>query len=125
MASLLHVERSGLAKCLVDLGKALRPGGLLYASFKHGNTYRLIQADGRAFTDLDHAGMRALLGGIFGLDLVNTAESAPPPEQTNAASWFSFVLRRPGSSPTLRLSPSRHSPLFNLTAKYRYICKLG
>lgn len=109
MASLLHVDRADLPKALVDLGQSLRPGGLLFASFKHGQTDRLDPNDGRAFTDLDEDSVQAMLTGMEGFELVSTAARLPPPEQTNAAPWFSFVLRRPGPAPALKVAPPRRS----------------
>lgn len=101
MASLLHVPRPALAGTLVALGAALRPGGLLFASFKHGNAERVDARDGRMFTDLDEAGVAQLLAATTGFEAVATAHRDPPSGQTNAAPWFSVILRRPGPAPAL------------------------
>lgn len=58
-ASLLHCERSRLAEVIGKLISALKPGGMLYMSFKYGTTER--ENDGRIFTDLDEAQANALL----------------------------------------------------------------
>ena len=58
-ASLLHCERDRLAEVVGKLTTALKPNGVLYMSFKYGNTDR--EKDGRQFTDLDEAQADALL----------------------------------------------------------------
>lgn len=58
-ASLLHVPLAELPDALGRLARALRPGGILYASFKHGHGER--EHGGRRFTDLDEAGLAELL----------------------------------------------------------------
>jgi SAM-dependent methyltransferase len=67
-ASLLHVPRVELPDVLRRLARALKPGGVLYASFKHGRGER--EHAGRRFTDLDEAGLDALLRAVPGLALV-------------------------------------------------------
>ncbi|WP_180048644.1 bifunctional 2-polyprenyl-6-hydroxyphenol methylase/3-demethylubiquinol 3-O-methyltransferase UbiG [Acinetobacter sp. YH12144] len=58
-ASLLHCERDRLAEVIGQLITALKPNGVLYMSFKYGDSDR--EKDGRAFTDLDVAQAKALL----------------------------------------------------------------
>lgn len=58
-ASLLHCERDRLAEVIGQLITALKPNGVLYMSFKYGDSDR--EKDGRAFTDLDEAQAKALL----------------------------------------------------------------
>lgn len=50
-ASLLHVQHSNLSSTLVRLFRALKPGGVVYCSFKYGDGER--ERGGRWFTDLD------------------------------------------------------------------------
>ncbi|WP_180160483.1 bifunctional 2-polyprenyl-6-hydroxyphenol methylase/3-demethylubiquinol 3-O-methyltransferase UbiG [Acinetobacter sp. YH12054] len=58
-ASLLHCERDRLAEVVGKLISALRSNGVLYMSFKYGDSDR--EKDGRVFTDLDEAQAKALL----------------------------------------------------------------
>ncbi|UIZ56657.1 class I SAM-dependent methyltransferase [Acinetobacter sp. SCLZS86] len=58
-ASLLHCERTRLAEVVGKLIHALKPDGVLYMSFKYGDSDR--EKDGRTFTDLDVAQAKALL----------------------------------------------------------------
>ena len=58
-ASLLHCERSRLAEVLEKMVQALKPNGVIYISFKYGDSDR--DKDGRKFTDLDENQADALL----------------------------------------------------------------
>ena len=58
-ASLLHCERSRLVEAIGKLISILKPGGVLYMSFKYGNSDR--EKEGRQFTDLDEAQANDLL----------------------------------------------------------------
>lgn len=61
-ASLLHVARQELPEILLRLTKALRRKGVLYVSFKHGNSQRLDQ--GRFFNDMTHDLLHSQLASI-------------------------------------------------------------
>lgn len=50
-SSLLHVSRDNLPRIINKLANSLKPNGVLYMSFKLGNTDRI--KDGRQFTDMD------------------------------------------------------------------------
>lgn len=69
-ASLLHVRAAGLAEVMDRLGRALKPGGILYASFKHGRGER--EHQGRRFTDLDAPGLNALVAQVPCLSIIET-----------------------------------------------------
>lgn len=58
-ASLLHVPRKELPGVFVKLFQAVKPGGVIYCSFKYGSHER--NHDGRYFTDLTEAGLSAIL----------------------------------------------------------------
>lgn len=58
-ASLLHVARADLPDVLNRLHGLLKPGGILYASFKYGNGERI--KDGRYFCDFTEASCRSLM----------------------------------------------------------------
>ena len=59
-ASLLHVPLADMPETLARLWTALRPGGTLYVSFKHGTGERTHGA--RRFTDADEAQLHAWFG---------------------------------------------------------------
>lgn len=58
-ASLLHCERTRLKEVIGKLLSALKPNGVLYMSFKYGNSDR--EKEGRQFTDLNEAQAEILL----------------------------------------------------------------
>ena len=62
-ASLLHVPQSDLSNSILRLVHALKPGGVLYMSFKHGLGQR-ISEDGRFFNDMTPDGLKRLLQEI-------------------------------------------------------------
>lgn len=61
-ASLLHCERHRLAEVLEKMLRALKPEGVIYMSFKYGNSDR--EKEGRQFTDLNEAQAEILLGQL-------------------------------------------------------------
>ena len=58
-ASLLHCQRNRLPEVLEKMVQALKPNGVIYMSFKYGDSDRY--QDGRQFTDLDENQAEALL----------------------------------------------------------------
>ena len=44
---------------------------------------------------------------VEGFEVVATAHRDPPAGQTNAAPWFSVILKRPGPAPVLRQATRR------------------
>ena len=89
-ASLLHVPAADLPEALGRLALALCPGGVLYASFKLGRGER--DHRGRRFTDLDEAGLRALLAQVPGLTELETwvTEDLRPGRATEP--WLNTLL---------------------------------
>lgn len=67
-ASLLHVPAVELPGVMQRLADALKPGGVWYVSFKYGDGER--EVDGRRFTDMDESGLRALVGAVVGIEVV-------------------------------------------------------
>ncbi len=68
-ASLLHVPLSEMPATLDRLWRALRPGGVLYLSFKHGQGER--EHGGRRFTDADEAQLRQWIGRLPEVDQID------------------------------------------------------
>jgi SAM-dependent methyltransferase len=91
-ASLLHVPASELPDVMARLRRALKPGGILYASFKYGSGER--EYHGRRFTDLDEAGLDALLRLVPGLEPVETWTTADLRPGREAERWLNTLLRR-------------------------------
>jgi len=61
-ASLLHICTNELPDVFRRLAHALKPNGVIYCSFKHGQGE--YEKQGRRFTDMDEAGLQALVDEI-------------------------------------------------------------
>jgi len=61
-ASLLHVPRAELSDSISALIASLKPGGVMYCSFKLGDTER--ECDGRFFTDMTDSSFLAVMSNI-------------------------------------------------------------
>jgi 2-polyprenyl-3-methyl-5-hydroxy-6-metoxy-1,4-benzoquinol methylase len=91
-ASLLHVAALALPATLARLARALRPGGVLFASFKNGDGER--ELSGRRFTDLRPAAVRSLLigAGLQVLEVWSAPDVRPGrPDEI----WVSALGRKP------------------------------
>lgn len=64
-ASLLHVQADELPDVFRRLIEGLKPGGVLYNSFKHGVDERSSE-DGRFYQDMDEERLHAVLSCISG-----------------------------------------------------------
>ena len=92
-ASLLHCERSRLAEVIGKLITALKPKGVLYMSFKYGNSDR--EKDGRQFTDLDKVQANTLLGQFDYVHQIQqwiTVDKRPDRNED----WLNILLRKQG-----------------------------
>lgn len=77
-ASLLHVPLAAMPATLDRLWRALRPGGSLFVSFKHGTGERV--HGGRRFTDADETALRQWFGrwpDVHRLDVWLTDDQRP------------------------------------------------
>lgn len=89
-ASLLHVPRENLPAVLRRFHRALRPGGVLYASFKKGSGEE--RRDGRLFADYTGSEICRLIasGGLFRAEAFETADVRP--EQAGRP-WVNVMAR--------------------------------
>jgi hypothetical protein len=74
------------------LRAALKPGGILYASFKYGSGER--EHNGRRFTDLDEPGLAGLLEQVPGLEPVETWTTGDLRPGRESERWLNTLLRR-------------------------------
>lgn len=65
-ASLLHLDDEALTEALRRLLGSLKPGGMLFASFKHGFGLRIDEATGRLFNDMNDARVRRFIAAAGG-----------------------------------------------------------
>jgi SAM-dependent methyltransferase len=91
-ASLLHVPLAELPDVLRRLCLALKPGGILYASFKYGSGERF--HEGRRFTDLDEAVFTDLLQQVKDLKVLNTWITGDLRPDRESERWFNITMQR-------------------------------
>ena len=94
-ASLLHVPAAELPEVLHRLARALKPGGVLYASFKYGQGER--HHDQRRFTDLDEAGLGALLREVPAFAELDTWVTRDRRAERSHERWLNTLLMAGGS----------------------------
>ncbi|WP_018260686.1 class I SAM-dependent methyltransferase [Methylobacterium sp. WSM2598] len=91
-ASLLHAPRDHLPRIAQRLEQALTDGGVLYASFKHGETER--EKDGRRFTDMTEARLRAEFLPATSLELIEVWVSPDVRPGRSDEVWLNAIMRR-------------------------------
>jgi SAM-dependent methyltransferase len=95
-ASLLHVAAADQPKAWAGLWRALKPGGVVYASYKLGDgpqANERVDELGRPFTDADAACVAGWLQGLPGLGQVDTwitGDQRPGQQQA----WLNVLVRR-------------------------------
>ena len=90
MASLIHLEPELLPRALGLLGLALRPGGALLASFRHGREG--FTRHGLRFNALDENGLQELLAGQ---NLLRPAECwTRPDDRPGRSPWLYALMTR-------------------------------
>ena len=90
-ASLLHCERERLHEVFEKLVTALRSGGVLYMSFKYGDSDR--EKDGRYFTDLNEPQAEKLLGQVGQVELLRqwiTVDQRPD----RVEKWLNILVKK-------------------------------
>lgn len=90
-ASLLHLPLDELAETLQKLAKALRPAGVLYASFKYGDFAEF--RHGRWFTDLNETRLQSLLQGVPELKILETWQSSDARPERAHECWLNCLLQ--------------------------------
>lgn len=89
-ASLLHVPKKELKDAVRRLIGALKPGGALYVSFKHGTDER-ISADGRFYLDMDVKFLRQLFKNFPNMTLAEVWLSAGEGTHQGKDEWLNAI----------------------------------
>lgn len=89
-ASLLHVTAAQQSDVMGKLIRSLKPGGVMYCSFKHGQGERV--QGGRHFTDHDESSLRQLLYGmgVAKIDTWLTDDQRPGRDER----WLNAIVMR-------------------------------
>lgn len=96
-ASLLHVPSASLPKILEKIEAALRPGGILYCSFKYGDFEGL--RNGRYFTDLDEARLVSLIEKTASLQKTELWLSQDVRPGRHSERWINLLARKEPGKP--------------------------
>lgn len=91
-ASLLHLARPELEHAMARLARSLKPGGALFVSLKAGTFSG--ERDGRWFTDVTSDGMRDLLNGVGGLEIVRVWETDDKRPERAGVRWVNALARK-------------------------------
>ena len=91
-ASLLHVKKSDMPNVMAQVSAALKPGGVLYASFKYGSEERI--SNGRFFNDYTEKDLDTLLTSenqLFLLEYWITEDVRP---DRSGERWLNFIAKK-------------------------------
>ena len=91
-ASLLHVNRSEMHDVLIRLFKALKNGGVFYATFKYGN--REEEINGRLFNFYDEDSWNGVIKGIPGLAPINVSKCEDNREDHKCEYWLHILIKK-------------------------------
>ena len=90
-ASVLHVEKDRLPNLFRIMADALKPGGVIYLSFKYGDFSGI--REGRYFTDLTEKSFREILTGFENLSIEEEwiSEDVRPKRTVR---WLNEIVRK-------------------------------
>ena len=90
-ASILHVPSKELPDILTRMKRAVKPGGILYVSFKYG-TFEGIR-NGRYFTDQTEESLQVILDKVGGLEIIRTGITGDARPGREDEKWLNVLLR--------------------------------
>ena len=91
-ASILHLPKAELAGVLAKMVAALKPGGVIYTSFKYGDFEGI--RNGRYFTDFTEEGFRSFMQPIEGIRIEDWWVSADVRPGRGDERWLNLLLRK-------------------------------
>ena len=91
-ASLLHLEKDEIPQVLDLSKKALKPGGVMYLSFKYGDFEG--EKNDRYFTDMTEERFAKIVKGIKKLEVAKLWITADVREDREDEKWLSLILRK-------------------------------
>ena len=91
-ASLLHVKRKNLKNVLVNLAKALNEGGIIYCSFKYGETER--QKGERYFNDMNEGLLKEIISDVPSLKFTEAWKSRDARKDRSSEFWLNCILTK-------------------------------
>lgn len=91
-ASILHVARKELPNVLRKMSDAAKSGGVIYASFKHGDFEGV--RNGRYFTCLTEESFRGIMEAIPELTVEKLWITEDAREERREEQWLNLILRK-------------------------------
>jgi len=91
-ASLLHVEKGQMTAVLQRIFKSIKPGGILYASYKYGDTQRIKEK--RLFNDYMERDLEMLFSGIDDAVVKEWWISGDVRAERKNERWLNVVVRK-------------------------------
>ena len=91
-ASLLHVEKGQMTAVLQRVFQSIKPGGVLYASYKYGDTQRI--KENRLFNDYMERDLEMLFSGIDGAVVKEWWISGDVRAERKNERWLNVVVRK-------------------------------
>ena len=91
-ASILHLRREELPEVFRKMYRALKPGGILYVSFKYGDFEG--ERNGRYFTDMTEETAEELLESVPELKIKERWVTGDVRAGRGAEKWLNMILRR-------------------------------
>lgn len=91
-ASILHLRREELPEVFRKMYRALKPGGILYVSFKYGDFEG--ERNGRYFTDMTEETAEELLESVPELKIKERWVTGDVRARRGAEKWLNMILRR-------------------------------
>jgi len=91
-SSIPHLHRTELAEVMQKIRAALRPGGILYTSFKYGDFSG--ERNGRFFTDMTEESFGRLLEDTGGFDIIRLWITSDVRPGRDSEKWLNVLLRK-------------------------------
>lgn len=91
-ASLLHVSRENQLSSMRAISKALCEGGIVYCSWKYGNSDR--EDSGRYFTDMDESALIEIIEQLPELKLLKCWVTTDVRPERQTQKWLNVLLRK-------------------------------
>lgn len=93
-ASLLHVPEDELVSVIKKVIAALKPGGVLYASWKYGKGTRFDDHSGRLFCDMDENNIIRYFSDKDGIQIEEIWETNDVRENINSQIWLNIIVKK-------------------------------
>lgn len=93
-ASLIHVPEDELVSVIKKVIVALKPGGVLYASWKYGKGTRFDDHSGRLFCDMNENNITRYFSEKDGIQIEEIWETNDVRENINSQIWLNIIVKK-------------------------------